>query len=344
MVTFILLAALLIVVGVAAVAIPLLRHNPTGLPPAPWAALAATGVIVIGSAITYACVSNWSWSQDQNLADSPQTMVARLARRLEGNPDDLQGWMMLGHSYVVLEQYPLAARAYERASTLAGGQNADALIGEAEALTLEDEDELSGRAGQLLEQALKLEPNSGKALFFGAAAAVHRGDLALGRARFEKLLAMNPPENVRALLQEQIDAIDQRMAGGGAGSPSAASSAAQEETAGPSVRVHVEILPRLMTPDAAGKPLFVFVRDPAEPGPPLAVKRLVSRFPQTVELTAKDSMVPGRVFSEGQKVQVVARISRSGNPLAGSGDPFGEVVYRVGHDGLVNIIINQVTP
>ena len=77
---------------------------------------------------------------------------------------------------------------------------------------------------------------------------------------------------------------------------------------------------------------------------PLAAKRLASHFPQTVELTPSDSMVPGRAFGAGQKVQVVARIARSGNPLAGSGDPFGETAYLVGSDGLVNIVIDHLTP
>jgi hypothetical protein len=63
-----------------------------------------------------------------------------------------------------------------------------------------------------------------------------------------------------------------------------------------------------------------------------------------VELTPSDSMVPGRAFAAGQKVQVVARIARSGNPMAGSGDPFGEAAYLVGTDGLVNIVIDHLTP
>jgi cytochrome c-type biogenesis protein CcmH len=111
------------------------------------------------------------------------------------------------------------------------------------------------------------------------------------------------------------------------------------------VRVHIELSPEFSktTPDGVA-PLFVFVKDPGQPGPPLAAKRLTSRFPQTVELTPADSMVPGRAFSAGQKVQVVARIARSGNPIAGSGDPFGEAAYFVGHDGLVNIVIDHVTP
>lgn len=348
MVTFLLLAGVLIIAGVAVIAIPLLRRLPTQIAPAPWAALVAAGVLVIGSAVLYASLTNWSWRAEP-AADSPQNMVARLARELERNPNDMNGWLMLGRSYVVLEQFPLALRAFERADRLAGGKNADALVGEAEALTMSDENELDGRAGRIIEQALALDPNSGKALFFGAAAAVRRGQLALGKERFQKLLSLNPPEQIRPILEQQIASIDQRLAGGSGAAPNAAAgpTAASTSTAaasGAAVRVHIELSPQLSkaAPDAA--PLFVFVRDPAQPGPPLAAKRLASRFPQTVELTPADSMVPGRAFSAGQKVQVVARIARSGNPVAGSGDPFGEAAYFVGHDGLVNIVIDHVTP
>jgi cytochrome c-type biogenesis protein CcmH len=346
MVTFILLAAVLLVAGVLAIAIPLIRRPSPEQPPAPWAALAAAAVLVIGSAIGYASWSNWSWRAPP-AADSPQTMVARLARRLESNPKDLDGWLMLGHSYLVLDEYPQALRAYARADRLAGGKNAEALVGQAEALVLPDENELEGRAGRLLEQALALDPSSGKALFFGAAAAVRRGELPLARERFSKLLAMNPPENVRSVLEQQLAAIDQKLAGGATPPPGSASVApvakGDAAAAAAAVRVNVQ-LPAALSQDLASAPLFVFVRDPAQPGPPLAVKRLQSRFPQTVELTPADSMIPGRAFAAGQKVQVVARIARSGNPIAGRGDPFGEVAYLVGRDGLVNIVINQVSP
>ena len=368
MVTFLLLAGVLIIAGVVVVAVPLLRRSPTQLAPAPWAALGAAGVLVIGSAVVYASLTNWSWHAAP-ADDSPQTMVARLARELERNPQDLNGWLMLGRSYVVLEQFPLALRSFERADRLAGGKNAEALVGEAEALTMADESELDGRAGRIIEQALALDPNSGKALFFGAAAAVRRGELALGKERFEKLLSMNPPEQIRPILQQQIDGLTQRIAAAANGGPamtganggagpamrgaiastgsagsSASATASNAANSNAAVRVHIELSPALSktAPDAA--PLFVFVRDPAQPGPPLAAKRLANRFPQTVELTPADSMVPGRVFAAGQKVQVVARIARSGNPIAGSGDPFGEVAYLVGHDGLVNIVIDHLTP
>ena len=357
MVSFLLLAGVLLVAGVLLIAVPLLRRSPTQLAPAPWTALGATGVLVIGSAVLYVVWTNWKWGPEP-VADSPQTMVARLARQLEHDPQDLKGWLMLGNSYVVLQQYPLAVRAYERADRLSGGKSAEALVGEAEALTMNDEAELQGRAGRLIEQALTLDPNSPKGLFFGGAAAIRRGELPLGKERFQRLLSLNPPEAIRPILQQQIDSIEQRIANGGApsGAPkgpgaaasapegaAAASTAANTDNAA-AVRVHIELSPTLSKDTSDAAPLFVFVRDPGQPGPPLAVKRLASRFPQTVELTSADSMVPGRAFAAGQKVQVVARIARSGSPIAGSGDPFGEVAYLVGHDGMVNIVIDHVTP
>ena len=345
MVTFLLLAGVLIIAGVAVIAIPLLRRLPTQVAPAQWTALVVSGVLVIGSAVLYAALTNWSWRAEP-AADSPQNMVARLARKLERDPNDINGWVMLGRSYVVLEQFPLALRAFQRADRLAGGKNSEALVGEAEALTMTDENELDGRAGRIIEQALALDPNSGKALFFGAAAAMRRGQLPLAKERFQNILSMNPPEQIRPILEQQIASIDQRLTGGSGAAPNAAAgpTTASASSGAAAVRVHIELSPQLSksAPDAA--PLFVFVRDPGQPGPPLAAKRLASRFPQTVELTPADSMVPGRAFSMGQKVQVVARIARSGNPVAGSGDPFGEAAYFVGHDGLVNIIIDHVTP
>jgi len=343
MITFVLLAAALSLASVVLVAMPLLRRSSAG-PGAPWTALAAAGLLVVGSAALYATWSNWPW-RAVKVADSPESMVSELARRLERDPTDLNGWLMLGQSYTVLQEYPLAVRAFGRAAQLSGGKSAEALTGEAQALALADESELDGRAGRLIEQALALEPDSGKALFLGAAVAARRGDLPLARQRFARLLTLSPPEAIRPMIEQQIAAIDAKLSGT---SPTAAAvQQAQPQTnsqgAAPLVHVNVTLAPSLAS-SAGGAPLFVFVRDPAQGGPPLAVKRLESHFPQDVALSPADSMVPGRVFSAGQSVQVVARIARSGSPVAASGDPFGEVTYQVGHDGLVSLVIDRLTP
>ncbi|MBX5461816.1 MAG: hypothetical protein IRZ28_12095 [Steroidobacteraceae bacterium] len=372
MTTFILFAIVLTIAAVAVVVVPLLRKKSGAAEPAVGAAFAVTGVLIFGAAALYAVWSNWSWQTAAETADSPQNMVSRLARRLERNPDDLNGWLMLGRSYTVLEQYPLALRAYQRADRLAGGKNAEALVGMAEALVLTDETELDGRAGQYIEKALELDPKSGKAQFYGAAAALRRGNLPLARERFTNLLALDPPANVRPILEQQINAIDQQLAasgqaGGtgatagprGSSTPSApqgsgadasrtadarGASKSGQATQAAAVRVHVTLSAKLSDSVPSDAPLFVLVRDPRQAGPPLAVKRLTSRFPQDVELTTEDAMLPGRTFAPGQLVEVVARVSKSGNPVAASGDLFGLAAHRVGEGGVVDIEIAHVTP
>jgi cytochrome c-type biogenesis protein CcmH len=342
MASFVVLAAVLTAVAAIAVAIPLLWRRAAG-EPARWAALAATAVLVLGSALLYATWSNWHW-RAAAADDSPQNMVARLARELERDPQNLDGWLMLGRSYVVLQEYPLALRAYERADRLSGGKSVEALTGEAEALALIDESELDGRAARLIDRALALDPNSGKALFFAAAIAERRGDLPLARQHFMKLLALNLPANVRSILEQQITAIDHKLAQTSANAATPQKPSAGTNAASPVVRVNVTLAPTLGAVAAGGAPLFVFVRNPGEAGPPLAVKRLDSHFPQSVALSAADSMIPGRAFAAGQSVQVVARIARSGSPVGASGDPYGEVTYRVGSDGLVSLVIDHLTP
>lgn len=345
MVGFMLSAAALMVAAVLVVVVPLLRKQGSS-PPAPWTALAVAGIVVVASAMLYVTWSNWPW-RTTTAPDSPQTMVARLARKLERNPQDVAGWLTLGRSYAALQEYPLALRAFERAERLSDGKNVEALTGEAEALALSDDAELDGRAARLIERALVVAPDSGKALFLGAMVAARRGDLPLARQRFTKILAFNPPDNIRAILVQQIAAIDARLANPGTPGTQAAAPAVAEAGASSSaqaaVRVRVTLSPKL--PAAAGNsPLFVFVRNPQAAGPPLAVKRLTSRFPQDVELTAADSMIPGRAIGAGTTVEVVARIARSGNPVGASGDPYGELTYKVGQDGQGSLVIDRLMP
>ncbi|MBS0578615.1 MAG: hypothetical protein JSR36_05075 [Proteobacteria bacterium] len=332
---FVLLVAAVTVAVVVLVTLPLVRAGSE--PPARWAALAVAAVLVVGGSALYVTWSNWKWRATPE-ADSPQTMVARLAREQEKHPQNLAGWLMLGRSYLVLQEYPLALRAYERADRLSGGKDVDALLGQAEALSLIDESELSGRAGRLIEQALLLAPDSGQALFFGGAVAARRGDLPVARERFARLLAMNPPATVRPIIEQQISVIDEKLAGGAPAAPAAP--AAPDPAA--AVRVTVSLGARLSA-DTSGA-LFVFVRKPGERGPPLAAKRLDGHFPQSVTLTPADALIPGRTFAAGQEVQVLARLARSGNPVGAKGDPFGQVSYRVGKDGVVNLVIDQLTP
>lgn len=77
----------------------------------------------------------------------------------------------------------------------------------------------------------------------------------------------------------------------------------------------------------ATTPIFVIVRRPGVPGPPVAVRRLVAGdLPTRVALTDADAMLPGTRLSDLAVIEVVARASLSGSPTRTSGDIESAVV------------------
>ena len=307
-----------------------------------------TVLLIVGAAAAlYAYSSRWEWPEQGGAADTPAAMVSRLARRLEREPEDVAGWLMLGRSYLALGQLPLAQRAYQRADRLEGGRNAEAIIGMAEAMVMQANGAVDERAGRLFEQALRLEPNSEKALFFAAVAAQRRGETPLAIERFEKMLAMNPPANIRVILQEQVERLRGGAAAGGveapAGAVDAAAAAATPAAADTLARVQVTVSVAAALANAVppGATLFVFVRTPGRPGPPLAVKRLPAVLPVAVDLTPADSMVPGLAFAADERVEVSAKISLDGSANPQSGEPQGSVAYVVGRDGRKALVIDR---
>jgi cytochrome c-type biogenesis protein CcmH len=338
MTLFLVIATLLALGAAALVLTPLLRRRPDGAPRSPLAAVVTGVLILAGAGALYPVWSTWSWDQPIDDVATPEGMVGRLARRLERNPDDLNGWLLLGRSYGQLSQYSLSAKAYRRADGIAQGRSADALAGLAEALVLGEQSDLKGEAGRLFEKALEVEPRSVKALFYGALAAAERGDSAVARTRFQQLLTADTPPDVRRLIEQQIAVLgveeQQREA------------PADAQTAGVALRLRVELDPAVASRATPGAPLFVSVRLAGQGGPPLAAKRLDARFPQDVQLDAADTMIAGRGFSAGQEVEITARIANGGSAAAKSGDPVGTLRHRVGEGGgaPLRLKIGTLTP
>jgi cytochrome c-type biogenesis protein CcmH len=261
---------------------------------------------------------------------------------LEKNPDDVEGWMMLGRSQLAIGQYPLAQRAFRRADRLEEGRNPEALLGMAEAMVLQADGEVDERSGRLFEMALVLAPQSEKALFFAAVAAQKRGEMALAIERFETMLAMSPPPEVRSILEQQVASL--KGAGvQGASPPSSPPSEPASADAAARVQVEVSVSAAMKPRLERGGVLFVFVRVPGQPGPPLAVKRVSVDLPVTLELTARDSMVPGLAIQAGQAVEVSAKWSKDGVATPRAGDPIGSIAYQVGRDGLKSLVIDELS-
>jgi cytochrome c-type biogenesis protein CcmH len=301
----------------------------------------------------YATLSKWNWSEtDAAMAREQQMdeLLEKLKAKLAENPNDVNGWLLLGRSYGTMGRYALAVDAYENAYEKSRGENVEAIIGLGEALAMTDEASLTGRAGKLFEAALERAPNHPKALWYGSIGALQAGDLRRGRDRLQLLLAQNPPEELRAVLERQIQDLNQQLSEAGPGAPAAAAGAEgpAAATTQRSIRVAVSIAPQVREQLKSGPlPLFILARDPAAGGPPLAVQRHSSSdLPLTVELSERDAMIAARTIASVPRVQVVARLSRSGTPQAQSGDYYGEAEYdfakNAGASGsTLNIIIDR---
>jgi len=325
---FVAAALLLAVLAALFLAWPLLRRR-QGQPAAPLVALLAIVVVIGAGAVVYALLGNRGWARPQ-AATPGSASIAALARHLEGDPADLPGWLELGSAYSGIGQYALALRAFERANRLANGGNASALAGVGQAMLLGGDSVQAAQAPEFFERALQLDPKSPQALFYGALIAYHSGQLSLARDRFMAMLSLSPPENVRVALQKQIDEINTALQ-------------PPKVDAATAIRLHVTLAAALSAKVPAQASLFVFVAA-ADGGPPLAVKRSAVSLPQDVELSAADAMIAGRAVRPGQKVSVVARISASGNPVAQSGDLYGQIDYLAGKSGARALEIDRLSP
>jgi cytochrome c-type biogenesis protein CcmH len=113
--------------------------------------------------------------------------VAMLAKRLEQNPGDAEGWAMLGRSYINLEKYSEASNAYARASALKT-DDADLLIEYAFAMAMANGRQLQGQPTELIKKALAIAPENPKALELAGSAEFQAKNYKQAIAYWQKLL------------------------------------------------------------------------------------------------------------------------------------------------------------
>lgn len=132
-------------------------------------------------------------------------MVTSLAEKLKANPDNTQGWLMLARSYKSLGRYDEAVQAFAKAES-AISEDPDQLASYAETIAMASGKGISGKALQLVERALKIDPNHAHSLFLAGAAAMEAGDNKKGLAYWEPLLEqVEPGSEVEQMLRNGIE-------------------------------------------------------------------------------------------------------------------------------------------
>jgi cytochrome c-type biogenesis protein CcmH len=244
-----------------------------------------------------------------------EAMVERLAARLRENPDDVDGWKMLGRSYAVMGRFGEAVDAYSKAA-LRAPRDAQLLADFADALAMTRGQSLQGEPESLVRRALEIDPQNLKALALAGTAEFDRGDFAAAARTWERMLPLVPPgsQDARAIRENVAEA---RQRAGGQAPPTVAAA----PVAAPSLRGTVRLSPGLRDKVSPEDTLFIYARAEKGPALPLAILRRSAReLPLEYALDDSMAMAAGMGLSSQPRVVITARVSRSGNARPQPGD------------------------
>jgi len=293
-------------------------------------------------------------------------ILGELTSRVRNEPEDIDAWNQLGMIWKQLQQYPASEGAFRRVIYIEP-DNEFARVELAETLLYaSSRAQLPAESQALLDSVLADNRDNQKALWLAGLGAFHDGDQQRALVLWTRLRDQLPEGSVRQRVSEQIAEITGAPAPEPAEQPAATAMvnphaamppprnapapspagnpAADEQQDGASIQVEVTVDPSLAGRLNGSETVFVFARAVNGPPAPLAVKRLsASDLPMTVVLSDSDSMAQGLSLSTFPQVQISARISRTGNAIASTGDLQGQSgPVTVNETDRLGIMIDEV--
>ena len=279
------------------------------------------GVLVLVPLLAFALYRLLGTPQalEPGAAAAPATMadaIGQLEAELQRNPQQPEGWRLLGRAYAEQQQFAKSRDAYERAVKLAP-QDDDAQVEYAEARAKADpQHRFDAVAVAALQDVLQRNPQQQRARWFLGIAQRQAGDNASAARTWEPLLAQVDARTV-AVLRPQIDAA--RTAAGLPPLPPPATPVAGKHAL--TVKVVLDPGFAARTRLRGDASVFVIARAPDGPPMPVAVeKHAVSELPLTVTLDDDDSPMPTLTLSSLPEVELTARLSESGDAMPQPGD------------------------
>ncbi len=301
-----------------------------------------------------------------------EAMAAQLSAKLQQEPNNAEGWVMLARTYYALKRFPDAARAFDRAVALVP-DNGSLLADYADALGSAQGGTLAGKPQELIARALKADPNSWKANALAGTAAFDAKDYSKAVFYWERTKANVPPDSEFA---KGLDAsiAEARQLGGshlppGSGqagrvrrgpdqagrvrrerrtrpgkAAAASASAAPAAIGGSTIAGTVQLAPALAAQADPSDTVFIFARAAQGPKMPLAiVRKQVKDLPYTFMLDDSTAMAPNMALSNFAQVVVGARVSKSGLAVPQSGDLEGiSATVKPGSTGVAVVIANKL--
>lgn len=305
-------------------------------------ALALALLLVAGTAGVYGLVGTPDALDPRNVAQATtlEEAIAQLERRLVREPASVEGWVLLGRSRMAQQQWMAARDAFAKAHALLPDEP-DLMVELADAqLRAASDGRFPASASALLERALAAQPMNQRGLLMLGALRLQSGQPAEAAALWERLLPQLDAAAAQALAPQIAAARAQ------AGLPAAALEAPAADAQGTALDIIVALSPSVAARVTPGSVLFVFARTAEGSGPPVAVKRLpAADFPVSLQLSDADGLMPAQRLSQQSQVSLMARISRTGDAAAASGDFEAEPLRVDVRDGRrASLLVDRVVP
>ena len=271
-------------------------------------------------------------------------MVGRLAAKLRENPDDAEGWKLLGRSYAVMGRYDDAVKAFAQAAERQP-RDAQLLADFADVLAMARGQSLAGEPEKLVQRAVEIDPHNLKALALLGTAAYERKDYARAAEIWGRMLPLVPEGSEDAKMISENVAEARKLAGIGKNEGGGVSKPEPKPVAKahPGVRGTVRLAASLKKDVKPDDVLFIFARAADGPPVPLAVVRArAADLPLKFALDDSLAMAQGMTVSSQPKIVVTARIAKSGKPQAAAGDMEGKSKVVPNDAAGVDVVIDSV--
>jgi cytochrome c-type biogenesis protein CcmH len=270
-----------------------------------------------------------SGEQNQKSKLSMSEVLELLQERLRANPDDAEGWYVLGRTFMAQQQYDQAIPAFQKTLDLVG-EEPGVLFSMADATATLNGGSMQGEPEQLVKRGLAVAPMDPTGLWLNGLAAEQRQDYQAAYTSWTRLLPLiqsDPASSAEVnRLIKTLEQRDPRLATLSPASTSTATATAAPTPVGRTVSLSVNLAENMRQGAAPDDLVFVYAKAMSGPPMPLAVKRLKVRdLPTEVTLSDSDAMIPSMKLSSFEQIVLGARISKSGNPVAQAGDLFTEI-------------------
>ncbi len=272
--------------------------------------------LTLASAALYRHVGN-PVALDASMVERPQTIEQALMQ-LERNRDsfpDHEGWVMLADTYTRVGKLTQARDAWQEVLKRAPDDpNFLAAAAEARAQT-SPQRRFDPTAVALLQRALKISPEHQRTRLFLGIALRQQNKPADAASMWQPLLAQVDAANA-ASLRAEVDGARKD-----AGLPPLPPPAAAPASTGLVIEVALDPAFAARVRLRGDTTVFVIARAPDGPPMPVAVeKHSIADLPLTVTLDDADGPMPTAKLSALQEVEVIARLSESGNAIRQDGD------------------------